>query len=125
MTKAKPNNQINRTDITLFLFDKCYSLASIALRYGIPAWAAVEIAEILAGKTTLANIALSFAQSNSDQLQYLVWGILILWALAERWLRKQKTRYLHRRVLDCEKRLDPNRSSSHLTEAGDTNPEDR
>lgn len=125
MTQPRENGEIARGDMALFLIDRAYSLVAIALRYGIPSYAAIQIAKVLAGKTTLANIALSFAQNNSDQLQYFVWGILILWALAERWLRRQKTRFLHRRILDCEKRLDPDRSSSHLTEAGETHPNDK
>ena len=125
MAQSKTGDNVARSDMTLFFFDRVYSLVAIALRYGIPSYAAIKIAEALAGKTTLANIAMYFAQNNSDQLQYFVWGMLILWAVAERWLRKQKTRYLHRRILDYEMRLDQNRSSSHLTEAGDTHPEDR
>ena len=55
---------------------------------------------------------------------YLLMALLIFWALMERRLRKKKIRSMSIYIKELEKRLDPDRTSSDLTDTGDTNPED-
>ena len=109
------------------VIDKVYSLIALAIRFGFPSWAAVKIAEALAGKTTLANVGIEVFRGYNflGWLAALIIAVAITWALLERGLRKRKTVYFQRRIKRLEKQIDPNRSSSMLTEAGDTNPKDK
>ena len=110
----------------VYLIDKAYSLLALVIKFGIPAWAAVRIAEALAGKTTLASVAIDIFKAEPSLAGYLIaFVVAILWALVERRLRRRKTKYLHRRIKRLEERLDADRSSSMLTESGDTNPRDK
>ena len=107
------------------MVDKIYSLLALALKLGFPSWVIVRVTEELAGKTTLANVAINIFRGYNPRVWLLILMVVITWALVERWLRKRKTVYFQQRIKQLEKHLDPNRSSSMLTEAGDTNPKDR
>jgi hypothetical protein len=54
-------------------------------------------------------------------LELEAWG----YGLRERRLRRQTTERFTQRNYKLEKLVDPNRTSSHLTTRGTTNPEDR
>ena len=84
------------------------------------------IVDSLAGKTTAADIALkAITDLKLDRgVLYLLTGGTTLWAIRERKLRKKKTRDMEAHVNELEKHIDPNRTSSNLTETGDTHPED-
>lgn len=81
----------------------------------------------LAGKTTLADIVIQILMSGNarEWASYAVTGGAILWGARERRLRKSTINHLSRRLIKTEEQLDPNRTSSHLTETGDTRPEDQ
>lgn len=84
------------------------------------------IVESLAGKTTVADIALkTITDLELDRgVLYLLTGGTTFWAIRERKLRKKKTKDIEAHVKELEKHIDPNRTSSNLTETGDTLPED-
>ena len=84
------------------------------------------IVESLAGKTTAADIALkAITDLELDRgVLYLLTGGTTFWAIRERKLRKKKTKDIEAHVKELEERIDPNRTSSNLTETGDTHPED-
>lgn len=55
----------------------------------------------------------------------LLGGLLAFWMRKrERRLRRATIREMSKKIIKLEKRIDPNRSSSLLTETGDTRPED-
>ena len=84
------------------------------------------IVDSLAGKTTAADIALkAITDLELDRsVLYVLTGGTTLWAIRERKLRKKKTKDLGAYVKELEEHIDPNRTSSNLTETGDTHPED-
>ena len=118
-----------KSALVIYVVDRVCSLLGLVIRFGIPAWAAVKIAEALAGEITLARV--DVAVDLFKGYGYAVWllafasFIAVIWALIERWLRKRKTVYFHSRIQKLEAQLDSSRSSSTLTEAGETNPKDR
>jgi hypothetical protein len=81
----------------------------------------------LAGRTTLADIGISFLGNLTfaQTTETILTGGSILWALKERRLRREKTEYFSDRVKKLETMIDSKRSSSHLTTQGTTRPEDR
>jgi hypothetical protein len=99
------------------------------IRYGslvlIALFAREAIAD-LAGKTTQANV---FMQVLSDI--NVGWGVAALlgvggtlYGMAERKQRQRMIERLHGRTKILEQKIDPKRSSSGITESGDTNPLD-
>ena len=80
----------------------------------------------LAGKTTATDIALkAITDLKLDRgILYLLTGGTTLWAIRERRLRKRNTKHRAAYTKELEKHIDPNRTSSNLTETGDTHPED-
>ena len=81
----------------------------------------------LAGKTTATDIALkAITDLKLDKgVLYLLTGGTTLWAIRERRLRKKNTKHIAAHIKELEGRIDPNRTSSNLTETGDTHPEDK
>ena len=84
------------------------------------------IVDSLAGKTTATDIALkAITDLKLDRgVLYLLTGGSIFWARRERKLRKKNTKHIAAHIKELEDRIDPNRTSSNLTETGDTHPED-
>jgi hypothetical protein len=88
----------------------------------------------LSGQTTSADIRIGFIASILNDMKKdsiariaLPWGLAVgfgLWAVVERRLRKNHIVGSGETVRRLETRLDPNRSSSHLTQRGETPPED-
>ena len=78
-----------------------------------------------AGRDTLLALHLAFLGDVKFALSLSLAGSAAAWALLERWLRHRKTSKLQSRIIALEKRLDPKRSSSHLTVEGRTNPLDK
>jgi hypothetical protein len=81
----------------------------------------------LAGKETTANILIKILGNIT-----ISQGILAAYGLGatalyarERILRKKTVKHVHPRVKKLEEALDNKRSSSRLTETGDTNPDDQ
>ncbi len=80
----------------------------------------------LAGKLTFADIAVRFMTSMtvSKWAAYIFGTGGVLYGLKERQLRRRNIRRLAPTRIEYEKGIDPNRSSSGLTTAGTTSPED-
>lgn len=87
-----------------------------------------DAAVALAGKTTIANIVVQFSQHYTHNTDEFVLSGLLGFTVAlyfrERNLRYRKTKVLGKRILELEKNLDPERTTSGLTLEGKTNPED-
>lgn len=82
--------------------------------------------DILAGKDTAADIAVNFL-ANVTVSVALAWSVAaggIYYGHRQNKLRKNTIERLHGRIHELETRLDRKRSSSHLTQRGDTRPED-
>ncbi|MGA2167020.1 MAG: hypothetical protein ABSG62_02335 [Terracidiphilus sp.] len=93
-------------------------------------WMLVPAMEAFAGKTTLANFGVSLIADlkANTVFSHLVMGVLGLggagYGLRERAQKRKEIKRLGNRVVDLEKRLDPNRTSSGLTIDGRSRPED-
>jgi len=83
--------------------------------------------ESLAGKTTAADIGLSLLADIkvSTLVAWSLGGGGILYGLKQRKLRKDTIERLSSRIQELERQLDSRRTSSRLTERGDTREEDR
>lgn len=75
----------------------------------------------LAGKTTLAAIGISFLANLtvSKGLAYIFGVGGVSYGLGERYVRRKTVRRTGGRIKELEARIDPKRSSSNLTEAGE------
>ncbi len=80
----------------------------------------------LAGKTTIADFLFQYftRESRYHWLPWVLVALFFVWAILERSLRLKKVASMQKHILELEKRLDPNRTSSMLTHKGETNPED-
>lgn len=80
----------------------------------------------LAGQTTIADIVVNFLGNvNIGEGVALLFGAGgTAYGLAERYQRQRMIKRLHGRTKELELKIDPKRSSSSLTETGDTNPKD-
>jgi len=112
---------------------KKWDVIADAVHLIVPWGSAVAIAVIiylmvgrLAGKTTFAQIGVSMLGELRlpDAVAYVFGGSGLLYGLNERRLRHKKTKGLTTYTAELEKRIDPNRTSSHLTAKGTTRPED-
>jgi hypothetical protein len=81
----------------------------------------------LAGHYTFADIGIKVIGDFkvSEALSYLFGAGGVGYGLRERALRRKTTDRFAERVAALETKIDPNRTSSHLTRRGTTNPEDR
>jgi len=86
--------------------------------------------EALAGKSTLANFGVFLiADLKANKVfSHIIMGIVgvsgVGYGLRERAQKRKQIKRLGNRVVDLEKRLDPNRTSSGLTVDGRSRPED-
>jgi hypothetical protein len=80
----------------------------------------------LAGRQTIANIAVNFLGSLtvSKSVAYILGGGGVIYGVAERKLRQRTIKRLQGRIQQLETARDPKRTSSRLTERGETNPSD-
>ena len=98
-----------------------WSAIVLVVRYGYLA------IETLAGKTTLADVAVSFLTDIKVSV-VLAWGAGaggVVYGLQQRKLRKDTLQRLQDRNQTLEKMIDSSRSTSNLTPRGDTRPEDK
>ncbi|MDR3570274.1 MAG: hypothetical protein P4L43_19805 [Syntrophobacteraceae bacterium] len=94
---------------------------------GAVAFFAYKSIEVLAGKTTSSNIVFSVL-TNLKANQYfglIFGGGGIFYGYKQKELRKKTVERLQSRIQVFEKYIDIRRSSSTLTSAGDTRPEDK
>ena len=83
--------------------------------------------EALAGQRTLADISVSFLGS-WEISTVLAWTLAtggIIYGRKQRNLRRDTVQRLQGRIKELELNIDSRRSSSKLTERGETRPEDR
>lgn len=82
--------------------------------------------ELLAGKETLSNIAVSLLTDIkiSVAIAWTAAGGGLIYGLRQKKLRKDTVERLQGRIKELELRHDPNRTSSDLTPRGETRPED-
>lgn len=128
--KKKRPGRTREFEYRLKRLDVFQTLGLAFIRYGslVVIFATIGSAlKQLAGKDTYADIFVGiFANAEiSVYLSYAVGGSATIWALMERKLRGDKTREMASRIQELEQKIDPGRSSSHLTERGQTRPEDK
>lgn len=78
-----------------------------------------------AGQVTIVSLVFSFLADIKFAVAVTLAGAASAWAVAERVLRRRKTEQLQGRIIELERRIDPERTSSDLTPQGTTNPRDR
>jgi hypothetical protein len=106
------------------------SLVRLGIQWGclsfIAACGAYSIA-VLAGKFTFAQIGVNFLGSFtvSETISYGVGAAGVVYGLRERSTRRQNIQRMSAQIETLEKKAYPNRTSSHLTDRGTTQPEDR
>lgn len=87
-----------------------------------------EALKQFAGESTKVDVALSLFFSAFAELKVFLLlslaGAASAWGWLERTLRHRKVEQLQGRIKTLETMIDPNRSTSGLTPAGRTNPED-
>ena len=99
------------------------------IRYGAVVALAIVlwlIVRELAGKVTFADIGIKLL-ADVRFSEVVAWGTGaagIAYGLRERGLRRKVNATLGKRCSDLESAFDSNRTSSRLTETGDTSPED-
>lgn len=103
-------------------------LTYIGIAFAICYFAYKSIVD-LSGKTTYADIKVNFLSrfDNSNIIPYIIIGalflaviILLIWAFVERNLRKKSIQRLTKRTRKLETQINPNRTSSNLTDRGET-----
>lgn len=106
-------------------FDLLNLLISATVKISLFYFAYLSI-DALAGKTTLANIVLSYLTSNESDygVPWILSSVFFIWAILERKERRRKTEELHKHNRALESRIDNKRTSSGLLPTGETNPED-
>lgn len=117
----------DRTTVKLYLIDKCFITVWLLIRsvvFVIFAYLVFLAVEALAGQQTEANFALNMLADSKSGNFIVVWMpvfvILVIWASGERWLRLRKVAAMSSRIKELEARIDPQRTSSGLTAAGQT-----
>jgi hypothetical protein len=82
-----------------------------------------------AGESTRVDVALSLFLSAVAELKVAfllsLAGAACAWGVMERTLRHRKVAQMQARIKQLEMTIDPNRSTSGLTPAGRTNPQDK
>ena len=123
---GKRPRPITRNALLALTITKVSSALNLAIKFGFPAWAVIEVFRVAGGQTTVIHVMTNaFEAIGPGTIEFVIGAILIAWAVTENFLRKHKTRVLSNRVRELEERLDINRESSGLTPTGATNPEDR
>jgi hypothetical protein len=127
---ATRGEEPGRPDMTFIIWTKVFDLLRLLVKYGayvyIAYWGYRSV-EALAGKITLADLALSYftSKENDHGIPWVIAVLCGIWAIAERRFRLAKTQSMSDYIKDLEKRLDPNRTSSDLLPTGETNPRHR
>ncbi len=133
MAKKKQSEAEMQHAETMTRLEHRFELCSQAIRvvlamvyatmYGVIAWLTYLSIEALAGKDTealiLADVKIGWAVS-------LTAGFAgYAYARRERRLRKTTVQRLQARIRSLEQQIAPGRSTSNLTDMGNTNPEDK
>lgn len=99
------------------------------IRWGAVAflgWIVYKCVAVMAGHTTIADIGVRFLGDVriSEALAWVFGAGGVSYGLGQRSLRRRNIRRLTPRTEALEKRLDPRRTSSQLTDTGETHPGD-
>lgn len=121
--------------LTLHIVDRVFTTVWLLIKSGF--WLGVAYivylcVKSLAGQTTVANFILGYFASeknNSSSSSPVVWILVsfafFIWAKFERWLRLRKVASMSARIKQLETAKDRGRTSSGLTESGETPLEER
>jgi hypothetical protein len=106
------------------------SVIRAVVKWGAIAFIALQARfglEALAGQQTIADMSFKFlAEAGvSDVLAWLLAALGVLYGLAQRRMRRNLLERHGHRIPELERRLDAGRTSSELTERGETNQADR
>lgn len=129
MSGGNDDNRVARL-VTFQRIDQQYKTARTVVRCVVAAfglWQARYAIEALAGQTTSIYVH-TILEVFADLRFYLAFALaggMAAWAVVERILRQRAIVRLHTRIKELETKADPERSSSGLTEKGQTNPRDR
>jgi hypothetical protein len=119
--------------LRVYQWDTASRLLQVLFKYATVCfcvWILAPAMVAFAGKTTLANFGISMIADlkANTVFSHVVMGILGLggagYGIRERAQKRKEIKRLGNRVVDLEKRLDPNRTSSGLTIDGRSRPED-
>lgn len=110
--------------------DGIFSVIHNLIRWGTVAYIGHQVyltVSVLAGKTTFADIGLNFLSDVriSESVTFLLGISGIGYGLSQRKLRRKNIERLQGRIVILERQIDRGRTSSRLTETGETNPEDK
>ncbi len=111
--------KIRRIDGAVAILNNAVKFGAVAFIFLCCYW----MVDSLAGKTTFADIGIRML-FDSRVLAIIFGGGGIVYGIAERRLRQDTVKKFQPRIRELEQRLDPKRSSSSLTETGETNPKD-
>lgn len=110
--------------------DAIVSVVQAIIKYGALVWIAHEAylsIVILSGKHTFASIGITFLAKVPISVG-VAWVLAVFaagYGLRQNKLRKDTVERLHARIKSLETEIDPGRSSSKLTNRGETRPEDK
>ncbi|MEI8395602.1 MAG: hypothetical protein WCF85_12750 [Rhodospirillaceae bacterium] len=108
----------------------CINFVNKLFYYGFMCYVVYNFTEcvgILAGKTTVVDVLANWmvsVQGKAATVFAALAGGTSVWACFERKEKQRKIEYFTHRVHDLERKIDPNRSSSGLTETGETDERD-
>lgn len=119
--------------ITVHVVDRVFTTIWLLIKSGFwlgVAYIAYLAIKELAGQTTVANFVLGYFTSEtpggtSSIIWMFVAGACFVWAKIERWLRLRKVSSMSNRIKHLEILQDRNRSSSGLTNSGETPQEEQ
>jgi hypothetical protein len=107
--------------LTVRVSIKWISLAFIA-------WQLSPAALVLANQVDTFDVVVRVLFAETTGLTITLFGVLaaggVTWGFIERGVRRKTVARLHPRNKKLERERDPDRSSSRLSEGGDTNPDD-
>lgn len=104
------------------------SVVNGAMRWGtlaFVAYMAKESVALLAGQSTTANLNFLGRLDVSISIAWAVGLSGVAYGWWQRKLRRDTIERLEKRIAELETIVDPKRTSSRLTQRGDTRPEDR
>jgi hypothetical protein len=126
---GKSTSQRSAGTLALYRTEQRHKTVRFALRYGAFCFLALmsyRAIDRLAGQET--SVLISLLIDVFADLKFVfalsVSGVSVAWAMTERIIRKKTVKRLHSRIKKLEIHIDPKRTSSGLTDEGDTNPDD-
>ena len=120
MSEKKPDSNFI---LIVKSFELARDIVKTILYLGL-AYFGYQAVSVLAGKTTDAKLVLSYftSEENKCLVPLIAAAVAVVFAVAERNLRRRKTEYLQGRIRELELKIDPDRTTSGLLTTGDTNP---